>query len=228
MYRGIIGLVTGEPDGGISRHRGPSVAVEGERITSFADGQLVAGKAAGRHTTDREVPEVGESYITTVREEQSREVYTEFLADLPGGWVTIDTADAEFLWHWLSVEHGVEIDRAEINVDALAAEIRDWERADVWQSQTNWGDTVAEGVGGGVTIAYHDDASWPTDGRTGQLGFGGTWDGVPMRGVVARSGYLALFTGGTDENAGRFITDVVLEHCSVPDDEQATFGGGEV
>ena len=225
MFRGIIGLIEGNPEGEIGRNRGANISIEGERITGLGDDELVTGAAAGSVSKERRVPLVGEDYITTEREERTEEVYTEFLADLSGGWVTIDSSDGEFLWDFLALKHKVEIERAEIDLNALTDEVRSWESASVWQAQTDWGDVDAGS--GGVTISYHNDASWPSDGEVGQLGFKGLWDGVKLRGIVAQSGYVALFDDATDEIAGQFVADVLLPHCSIPDDAQATLEGGE-
>lgn len=225
MYRGVIGLLDGDPDGEIKNNRGRT-DIQGERIESFDDGSLVTGSAAGYTTTERDVPEVHENLITTEREKEEREVYVEFLADLPGGWITVDTSDGEFLWEFLGLKHNVGIERAEIDITALADEIREWDDAEAWQSQTDWGDPDEIGRDGGVTISYHDDAGWPSGKKVGQLGFKGLWDGVFVRGTVARSGYVALYDGDTDELAGQFISDVLLPYCSIPEDKQDTLGGG--
>ena len=224
MFRGIVGLCEGDPDGKIKNNRGRT-NIQGERIESFDGGSLVTGSASGVVTRDRDIPVVGEDFITIEREKEFREVYVEFLADLPSGWITVDSSDGEFLWDFLSLKHNVEIKRAEIDVNALASEIREWGDAEVWQSQTDWGDTEDEIAAGGVTIAYHSDASWPSGDRTDQLGFEGLWDGVYVRGTVARSGYLALYDGDTDELAGEFVSEVLVPHCSIPEDEQDTLGG---
>ena len=225
MYRGVIGLVDGAPDGEIGRLREGDVAIEGERIENLdaGSGSLVTGSAAGPVTEERDVPEVYESTITTEREKERRETYVEFLADLQGGWVTIDTSDGEFLWHTLELKHDVRIERAAIDCNALADDVREWEESRLWQTQTDWGDVDAGD--GGTTIAYHSDASWPGDGIVGQLGFAGQWDGTYVRGTVAASGYVALYDGDTDEVAGQFVTEVLLPHSYVPDDEQTTLRG---
>ena len=225
MFRGIIGLVDGDPDGEIKTNRGRT-NIEGERIESFDGDSLVTGSASGVVTRDRDVPVVGEDFITTEREKESQEVYVEFLADLPGGWIAVDSSDGEFLWDFFALKHGVEIERAEIDVTALASEIRGWGDVEVWQSQTDWGYTEDEFGAGGVTIAYHSDADWPSGDRAGQLGFEGLWDGVHVRGTVAASGYVALYDGDTDELAGQFVSEVLVPHCSIPDDDQEMLGGG--
>lgn len=222
MYRGIIGLVQGDPQGVVESARG-TTAVEAEAIETFgSDGQLVSGKAVGTVERERERPVVRDDMITTREEPDIEEVYAEFLADLNDGWVTIDTSDGEFIWNHLSAEHRVKIERAVVDVHALAREARDWDRIEVWQSQTSWGDLENHERPGGVTIGYHDDADWSDGNHIGQLGFDGRWDGVNVRGTVTKSGYLALFNRG-EETAAAFLNSVVLPHCSVPVDEDEQF-----
>lgn len=211
MFRGIIGLLDGDPDGRIGRHRG-AVDVEAELVTSFDNGRLVTGEAAGTVTTEPEVPVVGEEYITTEREVRREDVYTTFLADLETGWVSVDSGDGEFLWRWLENELNVRIARPIIDVNAIAAEVEALDRADAWQVQA--GDEDA------ITIAYHDDARLDATGEFGQLGFGAYWDGTYLRGTLAQSGYLALFDGGEDETAAWFIAEKILPHAELPDEQQ--------
>ena len=220
MYRGIIGLVEGDPEGRIQSNRG-STDVEAELVETVVadDGRLVSGKAVAMVEYERDVPSVGDDYITTNREVEMQKQYVEFLANLSDGWVTIDTSDGEFLWDFLEHKHRVQIKRAEIDLDALSEEIRGWERASVWQSQSSWGDSEDPASESGVTIAYHDDAGWP-EKNIGQLGFSARWNGGNIRGTLAKSGYVSLFSGGTEETAAAFISDVLMSHCSIPDDEQ--------
>lgn len=220
MFRGIIGMVEGSPDGEISRNRG-AVNIEGERLTNFSDDGLVSGAASSTVEKEQQVPLVSDQKITTTREEAEVEVFTEFLANLHDGWVSVDRSDGEFLWEFLGFKHHCQIERAAIDLDKLTHEIRDWESVDVWQSQASRNVPGEDDTP--VTISYHDDAEWPDSG-VGQLGFGGLWDGVPLRGIIARSGYVALFNA-TEEQAARFLSDVVLKHCFVPDDGQETLGG---
>lgn len=174
MYRGIIGLLDGEPEGEIQSNRG-GTDIEAELVGTFDDGRLVSGKAVAGVERERERPVVGDGYITTEEETEIEKAYVEFLANFGDGWVTLDTGDGEFLWNFLGAKHHVKIERAEIDLNALAGEIREWDRIDVWQSQVAWGDPDDEESSGGVTIAYHSDAGWSDGDRMGQLGFDGTW-----------------------------------------------------
>ena len=217
MHRLILGLVAGEP-GAIARQRG-AVDLEADLLTSFEGDALIEGKAVGTVTRTPDVPVVGDEVIYTESEERTERVLTEFVADLDSltPYVAVDGSDGSFLWDWLELEWGVTIERARLDVDGIADRLRDLERAQVWQ--TGWNRDDGEQVG----VAYHQDARLDDHhGGLTQLGFAADFGNAVIRGTLARSGYVAVFTDEPTEVVAAWVREEILPHAGFPDETQST------
>lgn len=222
MHRLILGLVAGEP-GEIARTRG-AVDLEADLLTNFEGERLVEGKAVGTVTRERDQPYVADEAIYTEREELSERVLTEFVADLDSvtPYVAVDSGDGTFLWDWLELDWSVTIERAVLDVDAIADRLRDLDRAQVWQ--TGWNRNDGDEVG----VAFHQDARLDDHhGGLTQLGFAADFGTAVIRGTLARSGYLAVFTDEPTEVVAAWVREEILPHAAFPDETQSTLEDGD-
>jgi len=190
------------------------------------DGTTVyAGDAAAKVTRERDAIYVTEDDIIVEAGEAEFDetVVCEWIADLSAGWVGVDTSDGDWLFDALGGAKGTLIERAEIDVDGFAAYVSDYPTADAWnvtQSRRLDPDGDAEES----VIAYHDaahlaDTSGSRD--TTMLGFEYTWNEGYTRGVVAESGYVALFDGGDRPGTyAEFINSEILPFASLPEEYQ--------
>ena len=194
------------------------------------DGTTVyAGDAAAKITRERDAIYVTETDIIVEpgEEEYDETVVCEWIADLSAGWVGVDTSDGDWLFEALAGAKGTLIERAEIDVDGFAAYVSDYPTADAWnvtQSRRLDPDGDAEES----VIAYHDaahlaDTSGSRD--TTMLGFEYNWNEGYTRGVVAESGYVALYDGGDRPGTyAAFINSEILPFASLPEEYQGALG----
>jgi len=228
MQAGIIGLVDGEPreteiESVVSR----PFAIDA-KATEYLDGEVVyhgtacdtvERQAEAVHITEKDDGEVG---IFSEREPVYDEVTVDFTADLEAGFVAVSSGDGEFLWDALGARAGTPIKRSVLDLDAFREAYERRDNASVWQ--VGWSDEDR------AAAEFHDDASLskaPSHGLT-QLGFSYDWDGYPVRGTMAASGYVAVYHGATVPEAfARFLRDEILEFAEIPADEQEQLFGGD-
>jgi hypothetical protein len=188
---------------------------------------IYAGEAAGKIDTEREMIYVTEDGIITETEQGKEDVYCEWIADLTEGWVGVNRSDGEWLFDTLGAAKGTLIERAEIDVDGFAEYLSDYPNANAWnvtQTRSLDPDDDAEEA----TIQYHDAAHLADTGGsrvTTMLGFEYWFEGEYVRGVVAESGYTALYDGG--DGAGMYaawINSEILPFASLPEEYQGALG----
>ncbi|MDB2283692.1 hypothetical protein PM038_00180 [Halorubrum ezzemoulense] len=212
-------------DGHLEQSTYPAIdATAFERL----DGTTIyAGEAAGKIDTERETIYVTEDGIITETEQGKEDVYCEWIADLREGWVGVNRSDGDWLFNTLGATKGTLIERAEIDVDGFAEYLRDYPNANAWnvtQTRSLDPDDDAEEA----TIHYHDAAHLSDTGgsrATTMLGFEYNWKEGHTRGVVAESGYVALYDGG--DRAGTyaaFINSEILPFASLPEEYQGALG----
>jgi hypothetical protein len=215
----ILGLPNGEFDEEVALETDtsqniPAIVVE---ETRYLDGvSIYHGTAAGRVKTSRSHVYVDSDNdrISTECEEIMREVATDFYADFNAGWVGVDTSDGDFLWQMLGPLAGAVIQRAELNLDRFAENYERRDDAECWQ--------IGHSLDDSAGVAYHDEASIQTAPVHGlsQLGFEYWWDGQVVRGTVAASGYVAVYSNMSVEEFGRWIRDEILPYAALPEDDQ--------
>jgi hypothetical protein len=191
---------------------------------------IYAGEAAGTIDTERETIYVTEDGIITETEQASEDVYCEWIADLREGWVGVNRSDGDWLFDTLGATKSTLIERAEIDVDGFAEYLSDYPNANAWnvtQTRSLDPDDDAEEA----TIHYHDAAHLADTGgsrATTMLGFEYWFEGTYVRGVIAGSGYTALFDGG--DAAGTYaawINSEILPFASLPEEFQGTLGDAQ-
>jgi len=186
---------------------------------------IYAGDAAASIDTEHETIYVSEDAIATETEQAPEDVYCEWIADLDAGWLGVNRSDGDWLFDTLGAAKGTLIERAKIDVDGFAEYLSDYPNADAWNvTQTRSLDPESDAEES--TIEYHDAAHLADTGdsrQTVMLGFEYFWNDSYTRGVVAESGYVALYDGG--DMAGTyaaFINSEILPFASLPEERQGT------
>lgn len=228
MEAGIIGLVDGEPkateiESVVSR----PFALDAN-ATEYLDGEVVyhgtATDTVERQGESVSITEEDDGSVTIFSETEPvyDEVTVDFTADLGAGFVSVSSSDGTFLWDAIGARAGVPIERAELDLDAFREAYERRDDASVWQVGWSGEDTAGAEFHNAATLA-----GAPAHGLT-QLGFNYKWDGYPVRGTMAASGYVAVYAGPTAPEAfARWVRDEVLEFGEIPADEQDELPGGE-
>lgn len=226
MHAAILSLLDGEPNTGeLESHLNgefPAIDVEG---TTYLDGQtLYHGEAADRITEEKSVPVPTKKRIVSEPDEVSQRVRADWYADLEDGWVGISSSDGEFVHEWILVKEGMVAEDAVINLDAWAERLIERDDASVW------GISYSQSIGAGhdddrAGAQYHNDASKSDIPPTGvsALGFSYAWDGRPVRGMVAKSGYVALYNISLPEVFAKWVADEILEYLEFDTGDEQQF-----
>lgn len=198
MKRTIIGLFDGEaPDSIESKHDGDDVSVQVDEVQQNLSGRPVYhGTAAKRVEREEDVvtidPETGD--IDEDEDDVERVISTEWVAFLDAGppFVAVDSSEGTFLFDEFG--GGIICRRGAYSVDVSAERIRTDHDASFWG--VNW----SEGENGesgsyypGVGEDDNEILERAMSREKPQVGFS-YFDGEDVyRGVIAESGYLALF-----------------------------------
>jgi len=218
MQAAILYKLEGEPNTGEleSRMTGefPAIDVDG---TQYLDGQtLYHGEAAGRVIEDRKVPAPTKKAILEETIETTQKVQTDWYADLEDGWVGISSSDGEFLFDWFVGTEGVVPQDALIRLDAWAEALERRDDASVWavsysQSEEDGHDSNRAGA------QYHDDVAthnMPVEGKSA-VGFTYDWNGGYVRGMVAASGYVAVYNVTQADVFARWVGEEILPYLVI-------------
>jgi hypothetical protein len=226
MQAALLYELTGDPDGDTleSKLDGEFPALDVER-TAYLDGKtLHHGTAAARIETERRVPVPGTTEILTEADPVTRRVQTDFFLDLSEGWLGVDSSDGEFLSDLLLSRFGVVAEPQEIRVQAWSERLERQDDAGVWgisYSQENAERADRAGA------QYHGDAAvhkLPPEGLSA-VGFYYNWDGQPVRGMLAESGYAAVYRDWSPDRFGRWLADEILPYCVYDAEAQQELGG---
>jgi hypothetical protein len=213
MRRLILGLAAdpiAEPD----LNGSDAVGIDAETQTYLDGARIAHGQAATTIERERTAIDYGHDYVETYQEPTTERVATEFFADLDAepGFVTVDKGDGEFLFDYVGVRNGTTVERAYIDVDRLRAAMTGRDKAECWH--------VAADTDDAVSMDYHDAAAFDADGTAAQVGFAYLWDGLPMRGVVAASGYAAIFHDHSAAVVGKWVREELLPYAEIDGDAQ--------
>ncbi|MFC6825626.1 hypothetical protein [Halopelagius fulvigenes] len=222
MHACILGLTDGPAETTTidSRLDSGFPAIDAES-TAYLDGaEVYHGTCA--NTIDTQTTDVwvdDETGISTEKVDGLREVACDFYADLDAGFVGVDSSDGEWLFDYLGARAGVWIDRAVLDLDAWASDLRDDDTAEAWHVGAS---DKTDPDNPRISIDYHADAHLSqTDGReTSQLGFRYSWNGTSVRGTAAASGYVAVFTTMATPTFAKWLREELLEYASLPDSDQ--------
>lgn len=235
MRRTILGLLADDPDEPDveSAHSGQlwSLQVE-EAQQDLAGRTVVSGEAAHVGGEERVVPVIEEDGTISERErmvDDPQRVEWFAVPEASPGYVCVDASGAEWVFRQLGRQLDVWVEAAHYDLGAFHDRLRADQEADVWQ--VVWSDPAEDGEAGTFYPGFDsDDEAGRTVKKRGlerykkQFGFT-FWSseaGDTVRGTVARSGYLELYSPrdwGTLETA-RWLREQALPHAYVPEDDE--------
>lgn len=225
MHAAILSKLTNEPDDtNLQSHLGnelPAVEVE---ATEYLDGRTIHhGTLAGEVGTETDVPFVSDEGIYTEPGRKTWKITAQFYADLEAGWAGVNTGDGEdLLGSYLAGEAGVMREDAVIRLDAWAEEFERKNDADTWG--VSFSQDVESGFSEDRAGAYYHseaDVNMMPKGVSA-LGFSYRWDGRLVRGMIAESGYVAVYKDWDVDMFARWVADEVEPYLEYDRDEQQT------
>lgn len=223
MHAAILSKLTGDPNTETLESRLgnglPAAAVE---ATEYLDGRTIHhGELAGEITEDTEVPFVSDTGIHTETERRSRQVTAEFYADLENEWAGVDTSDGDpLLESYLAGEAGVMREDARLR---LAGWVRSFEQRD---DASTWGISFSQSTEDGhpedrAGARYHSEAEvHMIPEGVSALGFAYRWNGTWVRGMIAESGYVAVYKDWHVEEFAKWVAEEVEPYLEYDRDEQ--------
>ncbi|ELZ84435.1 hypothetical protein C453_12851 [Haloferax elongans ATCC BAA-1513] len=226
MIRAIFGLVEGEPSTTeIPRRLGKGLPAFETESTQYLDGkEIYHGTAADQVDTTVQEVHVDDDGIYTERVEGQEESVTDFVADLESGFVGVDSSNGEWFFERLMPIAKAGVHRAMIDVTAFAAHVDDQDGR-CWQVSYKHAlddDEDDDGQAKSGTIFHRDAHFGAGSGKYNQYGFAYHWDGEFIRGTIAESGYVAVFSTDRPEVFGRWVLDEVLPYASLLEDDVQT------
>lgn len=229
MHAAILSKLTGDPSTEtLESHLENGVpAAEVER-TDYLDGRTIHnGTLAGHVTTEEPSPIVTSDGIYTEPEATTRMVVTDFYADLEGGWAGVDTSDGEeLLASYLAGQAAVMREDAAIN---LGGWVEAYERRD---GSDVWGLSFSQSIDDGFATdragaRYHDDAEIHMIPQgVSAVGFQYHWNNSPARGMIAESGYVAVYDDWPVDRFARWVAEEIEPYLEYDRDEQQTLSSG--
>ena len=197
--------------------------------TEYLDGEtMYFGTAAGWVETQNEDVFVmededdGSVTIDTESETVDERVTTEFYADPDAGFVGVSTSDGEFLFEGLELDRGWSIYQPRIDLDAFVEHV-DRHNGHCWGYASSTEDHEDD-IAGDANVNWHASASieeaWSAEDLV-QFAFSYQYGAGHVRGVVAESGYVAMYKDWPAEKFGRWLRDHVLPYAGLkaPTDE---------
>lgn len=207
--------------------------------TEYLDGEtMYFGTAAGYIETQTTHVTVLEEEEDIIIDEESEtvdtQVTTDVYADPAAGFVGVSTSDGEFLFEELELDRGWHIYRPRVDLDAFVRHV-DRHNGRVWGYATSSEDHEDD-IAGDSNINWHASASIEDARRVDdlvQVAFAYKYGSGYVRGVVAESGYVAMYRDWPAEKFGRWLRDHVLPYAGIEapsgGEEQQTLGeeGGD-
>ena len=140
-------------------------------------------------------------------------ITTDVVADLEAGWAGVDAGDgADLLETILLGQLSAIPERTELDLEAIAGTLPD---DAVVKGVVTSEDTDDDDDRDAAAALWHDEApkrhSIPERGLT-QLSIRYRWDGYPIHGTLAASGYVAVYSDIPIEAFARWVTEIVWPH----------------
>lgn len=199
--------------------------VDGEQADLTGETTTVTGRASTVIEDTEPFVTVRDTEIDIGREKVDRRIGTAFAVRgraAFAGSIAGEGAGA-FPFTLLSAVSHVKCERLHFDTDAIR---------EAWQDDGTLSETWMAGTKDddhGTVMAY-GEASENAASDIG-LGFERGWEGYLLQGVVFASGYVAVYEDLGKSAFLRFVTETLLPHGFVPDDngdgEQTTLGGGD-
>lgn len=222
MHAAVLYL-TDTADATLDSHLDGGLPAADTEATQYLDGKRIHhGTLAGEITEPTTQVIVGDGAIVTESEERFTETATGFYADLSAGWAGVASSDAgSILGRYLVSEASITPEPAALRLDSWVEHYGSREDADVWSvSFANEDEAAAR---------FHDAARngrVPTQGVSA-FGFSYQWDGRPMRGMLAASGYVALYSDVPVETFAAWVGEEIHPYLELEGDEQTELGDSE-
>ncbi len=216
MHAALLYELVGEADGdSVESYLSRGFPAVDANATHYLDGRtLYFGDATAKVEVEDRVPVPDEEGIHKEKQIHRETHYTEWYADLEGGWAGISTSDGEFFLGMLQAEHGVVAEPQDVVLDAWVDHLAEQEGAGCWGM--SYADDGDDGGAPRAGAGFHADAGvrkLPTEGNSA-VGFRYRWNGMPVRGMLAKSGYLAVYNSWTEEQFARFVADEVWPYTT--------------
>jgi len=226
MHAAILRVLTGDPDTDtLSNHLEGGLPAASFERTNFLDGATIhEGRLAGRLDTNETEVIVGEDAIFTETVEGRKEVVTDCYVDLGASWCGFDTSDGEkLITDYLLQTAGVIPEPTEIHLDAWVEEYGRRDDASVWA--TSYSQSTDDGYPSDRAGAdFHADATMDGVPAEGVSAFGFTykWNGGWIRGMLAASGYVAVYSDMHVEEFAKWVREEIRPYLTIVGDEPVT------
>lgn len=210
MHAALLYTLNGDGDRLSSDLAGglPAADVSG---TSYLDGRTIYdGTLAGRVAEDVPSPVVSENGIAEATKEREREVLADIYADPETGWAGVASSDGEELLLSYLRTHGLRAESAVIDLDAVAKALPD--EAD--HKGIIYSQSFEEHGRDAAGAEWHNAAqALPSEGLSA-LAVEYDWDGIRVDGMIAASGYVAIYPDWTTDTFGRWVADQIEPHLT--------------
>lgn len=223
MHAVILQRYTGDVDGDLSSVLGDGFPAADVESTQYLDGRTIHhGQLAAEVTDEERVPSPGSDGIQMVQEDVTRRVVTDFYADFDTEWVGAATGDgSRILADYLLGEVGIVTEDSKLRGAAWAKRLEQQDDAHAWAA--SFSQSIEDGHGRNAAGAHYHDEVGPIPRGLSAVGFEYYWDGTPLRGMLASSGYVALYTDVGNDTFARWIADEIEPYLEV-DRGQETLG----
>jgi len=191
----------------------PAADVSG---TSYLDGRTIYdGTLAGRIESETQVPVVSEDGIAEAEQKREERVMADIYADLETGWAGVGSSTGErLLTDYLATHANVRPEKATIDLETVAGALPD--DADI--NGVVYSQTLEDHGRDAAGAEWHNAVQGiPSEGLSA-LSVSYTWDGMLVDGMLAASGYVAVYRDWTTDAFGRWVADVIEPHL-VPERE---------
>lgn len=221
MHAAVLFLCDTDDEASLGSDLGSGLPAAETEATQYLDGATIHhGTLAGEYTTSDSQVIVTDDGIASEQGERFGEVAAQYYADLSKGWAGVETSKAaSVLGRYLVSEASITPQPAVVRLDSWVGDYGRRDDADVWSVSHAGEDEAA--------ARFHDAArmsSVPSSGVSA-FGFAYQWDGRPMRGMLAASGYVALYSDVPVETFAKWVAEEIRPYLELPEDEQAELGG---
>ncbi|GGL55378.1 hypothetical protein [Halocalculus aciditolerans] len=230
MHAALLHILHGDPDVTELPNRlgnGLPGATAGQ--TRYLDGRTINyGVLAGEITDEKDVPVVGSEDIHTERDEVTRRVKASYHADLEAGWAGADSSDGtRLLADYLISSAGVIPKDSEIRLDEFVGDLTESARVNGVVYSQPMDDGYPEDAAGSAWHDAVDTDDIPAEGVSA-LAVTYNWDGLLVDAMLAKSGYVAVYSDAwATEAFARWVAEEVEPYLQYATDDQQTLGGGE-
>lgn len=220
MHAAILQRYTGDPDGELESNMGDGFPAADVERTQYLDGaEIYHGRLAARITEEQRVPVPGSDVIAMEPDNVERRVATDIYADFDQEWVGASTSDGgRILADYLLGEVGVVTEDSLLRVEAWTHRLEQDDDASAWAA--SFSQTTEDGYERDAAGAHYHDEVGPIPRGLSAVGFEYRWDGTALRGMLAASGFVTLYTEVSTDVFARWVADEITPYLEVDRDQQ--------